>query len=239
MAIAQSTLLSNGNTPGSVTTLTITNFTVAGADKVLYVVVFSNTTNTAWHAGCTCIWDSAGANQSFTQIGVTTGTGISGILFILKNPTDGVNKTISLAGIYNGGTDMAIASLLTGVDQTTPNDTVDIVQAATGTSKSSSTITSPSGDWIAGFIGVDTENAASLTQQGAAPAKVQNTGNNNATMGYSTDQDGVDDTLDWAWTTTSRHSLFTFNVNAAAGGAAFIAGKPVLIEQAVNRASTY
>ena len=217
MALALPATGGAGNTPGSVTTLSIANFTVSGTDKVLYVGVMSNTFSVP--ASPTCIWDAAGANQSFTKIAETTGTSIWCALFRLINPTDGTNKTISLAGLPSGGTDSAIAALLTGVDQTTPNDTVEVVQdATTPTSKSSGTITSPSGDWIAGFAAVENNNSASLQQQGAAPDKVQNTGNNNATLGFDTDQDGADDTFDWSWTTAGDVSLLTFNVNAAAGG---------------------
>lgn len=223
MALGQGATGGNGNTPGSVTTLSITGFTVTGANTVLYVCVFSNTIDTSWHAGCTCIWDASGANESFTQIAQTTGSSTSAVLFRLINPTAGASKTISLAGLYTSGTESAIAALFTGADQTTPNDTVDIVEDGTSdqTPISSGTITSPSGDWIVGFCNLDTNNSASILQQGGTPAVVQNTGNNNGTMGYDTDQDGVDDTFDWSWSTANaRKTLFTFNLNAVGAAAA-------------------
>lgn len=223
MAIARVTFGSNDNTTtGATTTGSITNFTVSGSDTVLYVGVMSNDTPVL-SPDPTVIWDSAGANQDFgSPISKSTGTGTYLAIYRLKNPTAGSNKTISLSGLSASVRDAFCAVLFSGVDQTTPNDSVDLVEnntTNTGT-LSSSTITSPAGDWIVSFFARSTSTTTpSVTGGGNTLILAEAVGGNNGFVAVAEDADGADDTIDWAFSTSVvGTTIISFNLNAAATG---------------------
>jgi hypothetical protein len=103
-----------GSTEG--TSGNISNCTISGTDKVLYVLVMMRGSDIT---GVT--WDAAGANQALTQVDAYNFEAIMHVyVYRLINPTDGSNKTITIS---KSGTDRfgAVAILATGTDQTTPN----------------------------------------------------------------------------------------------------------------------
>lgn len=226
MAIARSTTLGGNNgTTGSVTTGSITNFTISGSDKVLYVVTESNDTPVV---SPTASWSGNGTPQGMTQIAVSTGTGTALNLFRLINPTDETNGTISFTGLSGSVRDSFIGVLVTGVDQTTPNGTVDVVEVASGGpgTVSSNTITCAAGNWILGFAS-DQGIGNPPTCNGAAVVLESETGGANGRCCYHEDTDGADDTMDWDFSATNgAETLLTFELKAAGTGGA--TGKPRL-----------
>lgn len=217
-AIARSTVLgaNNGATAGT-TTASITNFTVSGTDKVLWVLCGGSEVAVT-SPDPAVVWDSAGANQTLTRISVSTGTGDVIFLFRLINPTDGTNKTISVTGLSATTRDACIGFLYTGVDQTTPNDAINVVESASATNISTGTITSPAGDWIIGVGIRDGSTTPGVSGGGNVVVLATGTSGNTAITFVSEDADGADDTIDYTSGGNARWSLLTMNVNAAAGG---------------------
>jgi hypothetical protein len=221
-ALARSTTLSgnNGATAGT-TTQSMTNFTVSGADKVLYCSVGSGET-TVTSPDPTVIWDSAGANQSFTKISQSTGTGQNLFLYRLIAPTDGVNKTISFSGQSATARDAAICVLYTGVDQVTPNDAVDLREVTATANPASNSVTGGgAGDWLVGFTMRSGATVPGLdTSTGGAIITTQGTSGTTAIFGFAEDQDGATDTIKWTSGSGSTWTLQTFNLNASGAPAA-------------------
>lgn len=219
-ALARSTVLgaNNGATVGT-TTLSITNFTISGTEKVLYCWVGSSE-QTVTSPDPTVVWDSAGVNEGLTRIGVTTGTGEISFLYRKIAPTDGVNKTISFSGLSATSREAAYCALYTGVDQVTPNDTIDLVELASSQNPSSGSITSPAGDWILSFFHRAGSIVPTATGGGNVVVGTQASSSSTSIYGLGEDTDGADDTFDWASGGLARWSIMTFNLNASGGAPA-------------------
>lgn len=221
MAITRPTasLGANNGTTASVTTISIPNFTVSGSNKVMYVLVCSGE-STVTTPDPTVVWDSAGVNESLTRIAVSTGTGETAFLYRKIAPSDGTNKTISVTGASGTARDCAIVALYNGVDQVTPEDTINVVELAVSQNPSSGAITSPSGDWIVSFFARNGSGVPTVSGGGNSLVLTQATAGSTAVSGHAEDQDGVDDTIDYASAGNSIWTIFTFNMNAAGGGGA-------------------
>lgn len=226
MAIARVTS-GSGDSGGtaSTTTISITGFTVSGVDKVLYVVVMANEP-AVLSPDPTVVWDSAGANQNFgAPIKKSTGTGTYIAVYRLINPTDGASKIISISGMSATVRDAAAAVLYSGVDQVTPNDAEVLQEVASQASPySSSTITSPAGDAILGFYARETNTTSpTVTGGGNVLVVAKSVSGTNGYCAIAEDLDGADDTIDWAFSTsTIPISLVTFNVNASVSTLPFV-----------------
>lgn len=207
----------NGATAGT-TTGSVTNFSISGSEKVLYVLTISGETAVT-SPDPVVVWDSAGANQTLTKVAASTGTGETAFLYRLINPTDGVNKTISVTGLSATSRDAIYAVYYTGVDQVTPNDTINIVETSVS-NPSSGVITNPAGDWIVGFYARNGSTIPTVTGGGNTLVTTQTTSGATASCGLAEDVDGADDTIDWNSGGVAAWTLFTFNLNASGGAAA-------------------
>lgn len=212
MAIARNTSGGGNSGVASGTSITIALTIANNANRVLYVGIASasNADQTP-----TVTWNTT---ESLTQVSGAEIQGSTGNwleVWYLVNPT-ATSANLSITGLSASTREAAYAVCWDGVDQSTPNDAVDLVQhAATSTTISSSTITSPSGDWIASFFGGEGSSALSATGGGNTMIAENNNGNI-VRAAAGEDADGVDDTFDWSAAGSNSHmSLITFNLNAA------------------------
>ncbi len=200
------------------TTFDFTGIDVSGANTFLIVALVHASSSSA-PTGATVTWDPAGANQAFGAAVTSQANPSRGMaIYVLKNPTAGAGKTISVSGLNAAAINKCgLVVSLSGVDQTTPNDTPNLVEAgAAQTTTASGTITSPAGDWILSFIsGSDATPNWAVTGTGQTIRASVNHGN--ANCGFADDRDGADDVVTWTHDSTNDSGAITFNLNAAAG----------------------
>ncbi len=214
-AIAHGTAVGcDSTTTGSVTTMTC-NPDVSGSNKVLYCAVMANDVPNIDPAAVYNV------TENMTLIKESSGTGIYLGVFRLIAPSDGVGVGVVFTGLSGSVRDAGICVNYTGVDQSTPNDTENLVETASATSLNSGSITSPAGDVIFGGYST-TGNVTPTVNTGGGNAIILNkkTAGNNGNVSIAEDVDGADDTMDWSWSPGSAASAITMNLNAvaAAGG---------------------
>lgn len=220
----------------------ITNFMTVGSGSnramVLYVDCGSN--GAGLPAGFALTWDQGGTNQTPTQITGTlapnTGNGGTCALYGLLAPTSGL-KTLRV-NWTSGTNEFHVAAVtFTGVDQTSPavafphGNKVSHPTLTAG--PASVTITSTSGNMVVG--GFAQNGAPWGAISGTTIAKDDITGPNEG-VAANWDNGAATVTLTAAFTGTTFWDAIGCDV-LAAGGAAAIAAKQLIINQARVRAS--
>jgi hypothetical protein len=216
---------------GADTTIDIANVTVSGTDAVMYVVIVWGS-STAAPTAAVVVWDSAGANQNFETVDsnnpfASVSNPARGMaLYRLVNPTTGSNKIVSISNLNAAVGEVAMAVVFSGVDQSTPNGTIDIVESGGGgavTTTQSNPMTCASGNWLVSFISLAdaTPNfAVTGTGQVIRDSIASSAGSNNA-LGFADDRDGSNDTFTWTHDSSASGGLFTFELKAS-GAAPFV-----------------
>ncbi len=213
-AIAHGTAVGCDSTAtGSVTTMTC-NPDVSGSNKILYCAVLANDVTDINPAAVYNI------TETMTLIKESSGTGTYLAVFRLIAPSDGVGVGVVFTSLSGSVRDAGVCVNYTGVDQSTPNDTENLVETASNTVLSSGTITNPAGDVIFGALSKTGTGAPSVTGGGNSLILATGTSGNNGYVAIAEDVDGADDTMDWSIGVNAAMSAITFNVNAvaAAGG---------------------
>jgi hypothetical protein len=184
--------------------LNITLNTV-GAD---FVVVFG-TIDSAGDISPTATIDG-GSMGTGTEDGTT---GQYQVMFTVVAPPSGAAIAIVVSTGLTSFDGTIFAASYSGVNQSTPMGTLDIVSTTGATSLSSGTVTCAAGNWIVSHLsdnGVD-----STTSIGAeTPTSVGGSGFGLGAS-FTEDRDGADDTIDWAWTGSQRASVLSFELKAA------------------------
>ena len=200
---------------GNVTSssLSLANHTVgSGSNRALLVTV--NWKNGNLRSINSVVWDSAGANESLTEIGTgyEESNDSASHAFILTAPTTGTNKsvTVTWSGTLPGDGALICAYSLEGVDQTTP------VRDEGGAFNSSSAVystvlTTLAGDFIAAHAGVQSteDGPASWTNSSITMTEVYDgvpggEGSLSAAYGSAT---GVSTTVQVNWAGSDQGSF--------------------------------
>lgn len=206
---------------GATTTIDITGIDVSGGNEVLYVAV-EHGSSTSAPTGATVVWDAAGANQSFgAAIASNSNPSRCTALFRLIAPAPGTNKTISIGNLSAVLGEVAQAASYSGVDQTTPNGTIDAVESGGGgavTTTASGTITCAPGNWIVSFahIADSTPNFALSGNQTIRDSIASGVASNNA-IALGDDRDGANNAITWTHDSQTSAGAITFELKAAAG----------------------
>lgn len=218
-----------GNATAGATQIDIT-LTVASGLPAIWVMVASNDTP-VWGTPPRCRWDSAGVNEVFdggddTPIAITVGTGLAAALYRKTNPTPGSAKNLRITGLSSSVRDMAVAFPFNGVDQATPNGTVDKVEANPGgATQDSGAIVCAAGNFIfSGFANTGTVSATP-TADGNAVTFHQDSGASNGRVDVWIDTAGANNTITWDQKGGSKPSIFSFEIKADTGGAV---GQPAI-----------
>lgn len=215
-AITTGTGATGNTTPASVDTIDITMTVDATSDNVIYCMVGANETT---DSNPTVVWDPTGANESLTQLAESNTPGRYISIFRKVGATAGASKTVRFASMSTAAKEVVICKPFYGVDQGTPEDTLDIQRTASSvTTISTGTITSPAGDWIVSFVVSASGGTYSVTGGGnvLAETAIIDTSGFKGAIAY--DADGADDTIDWSWSPGAPAATYGFNVNASGGG---------------------
>lgn len=183
------------------------SITPAGSDRVLYAVV---TEDTNIDQNFTCNFNTS---ESLTQLAETAGTGQYQALFRLIAPS------ATTADLVCTGADSIGAWAVSGVDQTTPNDSIPtIAEQSTNAFLNCTAVTSESGDWV--FAGASINGTMTgSTASGVTESHRSDVAAHSAAIGDVTGTSSVSG----SWATfpgNRRASCIAFNVNQVAGAAA-------------------
>lgn len=191
------------------TSFDVTGVNVSGTNRVMYAWVTRDATGDPGTP--TCVWDSAGANESFTLVQEGSSTSRYLALFRLVNPTTGTAKTVTFGGL-TALDNIGVVLVLEGVDQVTPDDTVVTDNNTTGTTDTN-TVTSATGDMVVSVVTVNNQNTAGLD---GSTYEREAVGNGGIGMGLLTMDGAASVDAVWTWTSNSDWRHWAFNVNAAA-----------------------
>lgn len=174
-------------------------------------------------------WDTAGVNQSLTQVTNAESSSTRYLSFwYLINPTAGASKTVGLTNLSSAARDGVICQMFSGAHQTTATDcggcsssgNVDVnTQGAGTTVATTGTITSATGEILFNCLMKSNSGAPTFDSGDTANDGVihdQTVGTGSMACGY--DEGGASDTLTWTWTGTTSGVTMTVNVNDAGGG---------------------
>lgn len=223
----------------AVATMTVSNLTVgSGSNRAMAVLIYWATGTVP--SGITATWDSGGTNQAMTLIaGTNAGAGgaanESTSAYGLIAPTAG-NKSLVISWTGNQEAH-ATAISFTGVDQTSvavafPHGTTNIKTVSTA-QPNTVTITSATGNMV--VAGHEQDVGAYGAISNTTLAKDDTTGPGiGVAFNYASGASSV--TMTAAFTGSAVWGSFGFDV-LAAGGAAFIAPKPLIVPQAIIRAA--
>lgn len=207
----------NGGTGDS--TIDVSGIDVTGSNTFLIAVIVqaSNTSNPE-AAGCAVTWDFGGVAEDVPHIGSVANPSRGMSVYALKALTGGSGKTVRFSGL-SATNKQCLVITLSGVDQTTPNGTVDLVeQPGAGTSQATSSITSDAGDWIFSFASNGDQTPNYSIAGGNFTIQLTLTANNGV-LSWADDRVGGTATATWSFDSASNVGLISFNVNAASGGA--------------------
>lgn len=241
MAVAFDAKTATWTNVNGVSPLTISNMTIGASltNGALSVMVMCSITAGALPPGLTVTWDSGGTNQNCTQVVGTviadSGPPCGAAMYGRLNPTSG-NKSLVLAWTGGGSFEVhACAISFTGVDQTSPAVAFPhgAHNNANGASPATVTITSAAGNMV---VACHTQNFSAWgAVSGTTLATDGVTGPNlGVVSNYANGAPSVAMTA--AFTGTGPWSSIGCDV-LAAGGAASIAAKQLIINQARVRAS--
>lgn len=191
--------------------ISVTGIDVSGSNRLLLVQL---TCDTAGDTAPTGTWDPTGAAQDLGTATEDNTTGQYQAVWVLVAPQGGTNLTCTVdAGLNNFPATLTVIAL-SNVNQATPTGTLDAVGTASGTSLSSNAITCAAGNWIVSFFALNGAGAG-LAVAGGGTIIHSNTGAG-AASAYAEDTEGVDDTVDWSWTSADRASAISFELKKAA-----------------------
>jgi hypothetical protein len=140
-------------------------------------------------------------------------------VFRLLAPDTGTHD-IEIIDLAGGENQIGMVCSLTGVDQTTPEDTP--VESGTDSGVSTTTtgaINSASGDLILDVVHVNSDFSASLAPTtGSVPTNGLRGAGLGSTLACSTEAGAVSVTKTWTWASNNSYAHVVLNLNAAAGG---------------------
>lgn len=183
----------------------------AGSDKLLVAFVSYTTTLRE----LTVTYDPGGGDEAvMTEIADQQGSGVRHIVCILKD-TDIVSsttKTIRVTSDGNTRISICVAEL-TGVDQTTPHDTVQSFIEESNVTSASHTVDTVTGDLAMDFIHSIRDHAITGSQ---TSVNIYNTAN--PRYGVSRYAGNGTLTFSWSLSIATTYVWFGLNFNQAAGG---------------------
>lgn len=194
---------SNSRGSGS-NTLTLSH-TCSGVDRVLYAAVHgADQTWSATYNGVAMeeLYDG-NPGSPFKHISV----------YRLVAPATGANNLV----FTSSGTTAAIGCAVshTGIDQTTPNDAI---QVATGSgTESSGTVSSETGDVVIDFT-VANQSSAQVEGAGQTPRVNAFNADEFVWIGSSEEAGAATNTMTWGLSPSNGWTVAVLNLNAAAGG---------------------
>lgn len=214
------------------TTFSSSSYTIAGANRVLYVLVGSGAGTPV--APSSVKWGGSGGT-SMTQIGTTIDISIYGKISVwrLIAPT-ATTSTIYVTWGSSQDEKWLIGVNVQDADQTTPNNTV---AQATGTSTTPSVnATSTSGQLVLDFMSwMDLGNNSRTVTVGASQTSIKEV--EGATLGYEgagssyETATGASTTMSWTISgAVDNTGIYAFSINDASGSPT--TSRPLLITQA-------
>lgn len=204
-----------GSADGATTTIDVTGIDVQNGNEILYVAICSASTLASTESA-TVTWDAAGANQNipFLAGSKNNNPSRSCSLYRLIGPTPGTNKTVSISGLSAALNDVAIVASFSGVHQTTPNGTLDLVESGGGgatTTTTSGSITCAAGNWIISFAHGGSGHAVVGGGQTLRHSQVLG----NAAVVFADDRDGADDQVEWTHASVTDVGAISFELKAS------------------------
>lgn len=208
MAIADRAT-SSANSGTQQTSLSWSHAVTAGSDRVLYVAISID------GAGGTYSYDASATYNGVSMTRIHQGnTNQYLAIFRLIAPDTGSNTVqVSWTGSqYPSG----VAISYTGVDQTTPEDSVTANTSSSGTSFSNA-ISSETDDLVLACYSVN-NNTTPLTATGSGTSRAETGSTPFTSVGVSDAAGAASVTTGWSWSGSNRYSGGSFNVNAAGAG---------------------
>lgn len=208
----------NSTSTAATTTMSCSLTATGGATSVMYCWFFSN--DNAVDLTPAVVWNTT---ESFTQVSEVGTAGSGRYVWIgrRKQPTSGAH-TADFSGMSSAAQDSGGCFELSGVDQTTPDDTpVTNVGVISANPQLSSTVTS--NGWIISCVGwanaADPAPDGSHSNQSLIHHSAPATASADAACAY--DSTGTNDEMAWATSGTPSYGMISFDVNAdgGAGGA--------------------
>lgn len=203
-------------TANNASSITLPSMTVSGTDKML--LASASTNDDASNAVTGATWNTS---ESFTSIGSqSAGSYFAVDAWRLLAPT---NTTSTVAISYGSTVDSiaASATLLTGVDQTTPIGNIQNSVNGTGTSISQTVTGATADTLIVDVVGVDGDGTATAFVPGASQTGIVDiiTGGSYPQNLLVSHQDGADGgVMTFSWTNSDVYLGLAFAINGAGGG---------------------
>lgn len=195
---------------GAVTAGTLPSITPAGTNRVLYAWIGRDDqiADQGWTA-------SFNTSESMTHLITINDPGMYWSLHRLINPSAVDAAIVCSGGSANG---VIVAFALSGVDQTTPEDTPQAEDSLSASGASGLTLTSEVGDMVISAMFINNRTTLGATASGTGQTKIlEHNGTGGGAVAAST-QDGAASVTP-VWTSTGgvdRMSHIAVNVNAAA-----------------------
>ncbi len=212
------------DTGKKVDTITITDVVVpSGSNRAMYMLIGCSAKNTDGGKFVTsCVWDAAGVDESFTSLGVAQEGKAWASIFRLKAPT-AKTATVTISFLdtdANFGGYTASIEVLSGVDQTTPEDTWETPSQGTS-SPSAHAVATASGDLVYAVAGYNPRST--VTENGDGTEIWNETGGINhraASSSFVADDSSAN--MSWSFGTSPEWVVAGVSINPAAAGSALV-----------------
>lgn len=216
-AIAQEAHVACNTTTTAATTTASCALTIPSASN-LFLACWSISNENVDAGTAAAVWNST-ENLMLSKESGTTARWSN--FLTLVNPTPG-SFNVDFSGLSANVQDAMECVVWSGVDQSTPFDTLaSYQQTASASTHTGSATPSDSGDLVVAIVSGSTQHA-NISNNGASNFTKQNgsnTGSVNASVSYYTAPGtGASETQPWQATAAIAWSSLTFNLNAAGGG---------------------
>lgn len=205
MAVVLDAIVGGNSTNGANISLSVSG----NSNRAIVVLASQNSTGATAPTGTY-------NGSTISRIAEYTGTGREASFFLMKE-ADGI-PTVGSYNLVLSGWDFGfgyIAFLLSGVDQTTPNDTPTNI-SGTATATGTVSETTQTGDMVLDYIVVHANSETISALDGQSNVTTGVTTGLGFTNRGATNTGAATAGTSWSWTTSTDYRHVTININAAA-----------------------